>query len=86
MVVKKALRINHCVCPICQRGDPYHPKHIQHRQINLLMSTMNARQRRLFATYEAERIGLGGISQLARITGLDRKTIRKGANELLINI
>ena len=85
MAVKKAVRLNHCVCPICQASDPRHPERLRHQQINLLLSVMDARQRRLFAAYEAERIGQGGISQVARITGLDRKTIRKGVNELLIS-
>ena len=85
MAVKKTARLNHCICPICRSNDPRHPERIRHQQINLLLSVMDARQRRLFAAYEAERIGQGGISQVARITGLDRKTIRKGVNELLIS-
>jgi len=83
MGMKKIVRINHCVCAICRGKDLRHPDRLRHRQINLLLSVMNIRARRLFAAYEAERIGLGGISQVARITGLDRKTIRRGVNELL---
>lgn len=82
MAVKKIVRVNQCGCAICQGKDTNHPDRQRHYQINLLMSTMNARQRRLFAAYEAEKIGAGGISQVARITGLDRKTIRKGITEL----
>lgn len=46
------------------------------------MSLMNTRQRRLFAGYKAKRFGLGGIFQVSRITGLDRKTIRKAIAEI----
>ncbi len=82
MGVKKTVRINHCVCAICRGKDLRHPERLRHRQINLLLSVMNVQARRLFAAYEAERIGLGGISQVARITGMDRKTIRKGIAEI----
>jgi len=82
MALKKTARINHCACEICRGKDLNHPDRLRHYQINLLMSVMSARQRRLFAAYEAEKIGVGGISQIARITGLDRKTIRKGVSEL----
>lgn len=83
MAVKKMVRINRCVCAICRGKDLRHPERLRHQQINLLLSVMSGQARRLFAAYEAERIGMGGISQVARITGLDRKTIRKGGNELL---
>ncbi len=82
MAVKKVVRINHCTCLICRGKDLRHPERVRHHQINLLMSVMGVQARRMFAAYEAEKIGLGGISQVARITGLDRKTIRKGRNEL----
>ena len=38
--------------------------------------------RRLLAGFLAEQIGRGGTLRLARITGLDRKTIAKGRHEL----
>jgi transcriptional regulator of acetoin/glycerol metabolism len=59
-----------------------HPDKILHQQINLLMSLMDARQRRLFAAFQAQRLGHGGITRMAEITGLDRKTIRKGLREI----
>ena len=46
------------------------------------MSLMNARQRRLFAAFQAQQLGYGGITRMAEISGLDRKTIRKGIQEL----
>ena len=42
----------------------------------------NRRQWRLYVAAEAKRIGVGGISQVARETGVSRKTIRKGIREL----
>ena len=40
------------------------------------------RQRRLFAAFQAQQLGHGGITHMAEITGLDRKTIRKRVQEL----
>ena len=81
MVAKAALRANHCACPIC-RSQADHPEKALHEQINLLMSVMNTRQRRLFAAFQAQQMGHGGITRMAEISGLDRKTIRRGIQEL----
>ncbi len=43
---------------------------------------LNERQWRLYVATEARRIGVGGISQVAREAGVTRKTIRKGLVEL----
>jgi hypothetical protein len=59
-----------------------HPDKTLHQQINLLMSLMNAHQRRLFAAFQAQQLGHGGITRMSEITGLDRKTIRKGLREI----
>jgi hypothetical protein len=59
-----------------------HPDIYHHQQINLLMSIMSARQRRWYAAIEAWRVGRGGIARLTLITGLDRKTIRRGMDEI----
>ena len=82
MTAKVALRANLCACPIC-RSQADHPEKVLHEQINLLMSLMNARQRRLFAAFQAQQMGHGGITRMAEITGLDRKTIGKGVRELI---
>ncbi len=79
--MKTTLRTNHCTCIAC-RSPIEHPEKIMHQQINLLMSIMNAHQRRLFAAFQAQQLGHGGITRMAEITGLDRKTIRKGVDEL----
>jgi hypothetical protein len=54
----------------------------QHEQMNLLMSTLNKQQRRWYAAVEANRLGLGGISAVSRITGLSGSAISRGRREL----
>ena len=47
-----------------------------------LFQHLDERQRRLVAAADAERLGRGGISTVARISGLSRPTIHKGLQEL----
>jgi hypothetical protein len=73
--------LRQCPCPTCQN----HPRSAlarEHRWINRLMAFANERSRRLLAGFLATKAGRGGVSLLARITGLDRKTIAKGRKEL----
>jgi len=49
----------------------------------LLLSTLDERQRRLFAGLESMLVGWGGDRRLAEMTGLDVHTIAKGRRELL---
>ncbi len=49
----------------------------------LLLSTLDERQRRLFAGLESMLLGWGGDRHIAEITGLDVHTIAKGRRELL---
>ncbi|MEO8185587.1 MAG: hypothetical protein ABI895_42820 [Deltaproteobacteria bacterium] len=49
----------------------------------LLLSTLDERQRRLFAGLESMLLGWGGDRRIAEITGLDSHTIAKGRRELL---
>jgi len=51
--------------------------------IILFLSTLDERQRRLYAGLESLRLGHGGDSRLAELTGLDVHTIAKGRVELL---
>jgi Rhodopirellula transposase DDE domain len=73
--------IHHCQCPVCQQPQP-HPTQTLHAQINLLLSTLDERQRRLYAGLESKKMGYGGDRHLARITGLSVNTIAKGRHEL----
>ncbi|MEO5367647.1 MAG: hypothetical protein H7831_15085 [Magnetococcus sp. WYHC-3] len=51
--------------------------------IILFLSTLDERQRRLYAGLESLRLGHGGDCRLAELTGLDVHTIAKGRTELL---
>lgn len=51
--------------------------------IILFFSTLDERQRRLYAGLESLRLGHGGDSRIAELTGLDVHTIAKGRTELL---
>ena len=51
--------------------------------IILFFSTLDERQRRLYAGLESLRLGHGGDSRIAGLTGLDVHTIAKGRAELL---
>jgi transposase len=54
----------------------------QEDQYQVMKGWRNWRQWRLYVATEAKRIGVGGISQVAREAGVTRKTIRKGIGEL----
>jgi hypothetical protein len=45
-------------------------------------STLNERQRRLYAAAEALKLGHGGIAYLAQLLDCHRRTIERGLNEL----
>jgi hypothetical protein len=51
--------------------------------IILFLSTLDERQRRLYVGLESLRLGHGGDSRLAELTGLDVHTIARGRTELL---
>jgi transposase len=54
----------------------------QEEQYKLMKGWLNERQWRLYVATEARRIGVGGISQVAREAGVTRKTIRLGIGEV----
>ncbi len=73
--------VHHCECGTCQAGaDPALARH--HHQINLLLSRMTEPQRRWYVGTLADDPHAPTISELARITGLDPKTIQRGRQEL----
>ncbi len=53
-----------------------------HEQVNLVLSQLDEKQRRLVAGLLSNAVGRGGVTLLSRITGMDRKTVRCGRNEL----
>ncbi len=72
--------VHQCGCGECQAGD--HPQRENHRQLNVLLSRLDERQRRWVAGWEARRLGYGGLKRVAEITGLHTETIRAGRDEL----
>ncbi len=50
--------------------------------MNFFLSTLDERQRRLYAGLESRHVGYGGDQHLAIITGLSVNTIAKGRHEL----
>jgi hypothetical protein len=73
--------IHQCRCDICQQSES-HPAQVQHQQMNLFMSRLDEQQSRWYAALEAQKAGHGGMTLVARITGLSVETIRRGRNEL----
>ncbi len=74
--------VHSCQCPGCLGPGP-HPDRGLHRQINLLLSRLNEPQRRWYVGSLSAAPEQPTDSELARITGLDRKTIRRGRREVL---
>lgn len=70
-----------CQCPICQRAEAHRDKR-WHQHMNRLLSRMDEQQRRWYVGLESMKIGHGGDTLLAQITGLHVETIRRGRQEL----
>lgn len=73
--------VHQCRCPSCLQAED-HPDKELHRHMNLLLSLLDEKQRRLFVALESKRIGHGGDRLLSLITGLNVETIRRGRGEL----
>jgi hypothetical protein len=70
-----------CHCLACQQH-PFGHAAVQQRLLNRLVASADERTRRLLVGFLALEYGRGGITRLARITGLSRPTIRRGLREL----
>ncbi len=75
------LVVHPCACPLCTSAQDHSDKQ-WHLHINLLMSRLDEQQRRWFAALESKKVGYGGDTLLALITGLHVDTIRRGREEL----
>jgi hypothetical protein len=73
--------VHRCHCPACAAGED-HADYQHHRRLNLLLSRLNEQQRRWVAALESKKLGHGGDTRLALITGLHVDTIRRGREEL----
>lgn len=81
MVPKVRRPLHACSCSACAR-DPRGTLAAEHRTINRLVALFDEKRRRRFVGFLAHQQGRGGIEQLARITGLSPKTIRRGLREI----
>ena len=81
MTTEPEQQIHQCECAICQAGND--PATVQyHHQVNLFLSRLNEPQRRWYVGVLSQQPDSPSDCQLAEITGLDEKTIRRGRREL----
>lgn len=73
-----------CPCPHCQVGTG--PVAGHHRRLNLILSRLDEQQRRWVAAAEAQRLGYGGFNEVAAVTGMHPETIRRGRDELAVDL
>lgn len=74
-------QVHLCACEACKAGsDLIIQQH--HERINLLRSCLTEPQRRWYVGTLAAAPESPGVRALARITGLDPKTIRRGRREV----
>ena len=73
--------VHSCQCPHCL-APADHPDRELHHHMNLLANRLDEQQRRWFAALESHKLGHGGDTHVARITGLHVDTIRRGREEL----
>lgn len=73
--------VHQCQCEDCLQAKPHSNKEIHH-QMNLLLSRLDEQQRRWYVGLEAKKLGHGGATKVAQITGLNVDTIRRGRREL----
>jgi hypothetical protein len=76
--------VHQCPCEACRVGTGPEAEH--HRRLNRILSRLDEQQRRWVAALEAGRRGYGGIREVADITGLDPETIRRGRDELAVDL
>jgi hypothetical protein len=70
-----------CACDECQK-DPTGETAVLHDQMRLFASTLDEKQKRLFAGWEANQRSHGGQKLVAKILGLSTRTVRRGQQEL----
>jgi hypothetical protein len=75
------IHIHRCECAICQ-AEADHITVQQHQRMNLFLSRLTEPQRRWYVGMLSQEPDSPSELELARITGLDRKTIRRGRCEV----
>jgi hypothetical protein len=79
------VRLHICECAICQAGVD-HATREQHQRVNLFLSRLSEPQRRWYVGMVSQEPDSPSDVELARITGLDRKTIRRGRREVIAGL
>ena len=79
------VRLHICQCAICQAGAE-HAIIQQHQRMNLFLSRLSEPQRRWYVGMLSQEPNSPSDVELARITGLDRKTIRRGRREVIAGL
>jgi|AP95_1055475.scaffolds.fasta_scaffold51765_1 hypothetical protein len=74
-----------CQCAVCVLPET-HPVQAIHHQMNVFLSRLDEQQRRWYVALEAQKLGHGGIEQMAQLSGMDVSTIRRGGRELANNL
>jgi hypothetical protein len=77
----ESLPVHVCECTAC-RQHPWSRTAAEHRALNRIVAAVDERNRRLLVGFLAQQHGRGGVALLARITGLNPHTIRRGRREL----
>ena len=75
------VEVHQCTCSVCKQATDAVVVQ-QHRHINVLLSRLNEPQRRWYVGSLLLTSPTLSERELARITGLDAKTIRRGRREL----
>jgi hypothetical protein len=79
------VRLHMCECAICQ-AEADHGIIQQHQRMNLFLSRLTEPQRRWYVGMLSQEPDSLSDVELARITGLDRKTIRRGRREVIAGL
>jgi hypothetical protein len=80
-----AVCLHSCECAICQTEADQAPRE-QHQRVNLFLSRLSEPQRRWYVGMLSQEDASPSDVELARITGLDRKTIRRGRREVIAGL
>jgi hypothetical protein len=81
MIDRSTPEIHACHCAVCQSGSDAETL-AHHERMNLFLSRLTEPQCRWYVGMLSLEPDSPSDSQLARITGLDRKTIRRGRSEI----
>jgi hypothetical protein len=85
MIKPLEVRLHMCECAICQTEADQATRE-QHQRVNLFLSRLTEPQRRWYVGMLSQEPDSPSDVELARITGLDRKTIRRGRREVIAGL